>query len=398
MDAKDEGAVRTALRDIADTPEPPSTVDVAAARRHGSRRLLIRRAAVPAIAVVAVAGALTISRGLVPGHSERAVAPPQPATTSPVVNSPWLFDPLVPYASFGWLPSGFSESAANNVAAVNQGVTSATDFVSREAAAPAADRLLYLQVNARGTCALYPAGAKANVLARGSLQVTCTDASFDVTGVAPDVHGNAAFWTDHGSGIAWQYAPEAWAELFAYRTSGGETPPSAATKAMLLKVAAHVAYGGTTPLTFPFRLSGLPAGWQLSRASFTVSGGRMTGSGITAGPGIDTSALTIDASTLSGRAACDFVTGRSTSTSYVTRLGVKWLYRKVDLPGNAWQELCATGPVDGLTGVTIGMNMNDPATGKPLPGAAQLAGALGVLARLRLLGPDSAAWTTSPVG
>jgi hypothetical protein len=396
MDAKDERAVRTLLRSIADTPEPPSAVDVAAARRHASRRLRIRRAALSAIAVVAVAGALTFSRGLVPGHSERTVAPPQPGTTSPVVNSPWLFDPLVPYASFGWLPPGFSESAANNIV-VNQGVTSATDFVSREAAAPAAGHLLYLQVNARGTCALSPAGAKANVLARGSLQVTCTDASFDITGVAPDIKGYPAFWTDHGSGVAWQYAPEAWAELSAAKIGGGQAlTPSAATKALLLKVAAHVAYGETTPLTFPFRLTGLPAGWQVSRASFAVSGGRMAGSGITAGPGIDTSALTINVSRSSGSAACDFVTGGS--SSHVTRLGVKWLYRKVDLPGNAWQELCATGPVDGLAGVTVAIDMSDPASSTPLPGAAQLGGALGVLARLRLLGPNAAAWVTNPVG
>jgi hypothetical protein len=399
MDAKEEGAVRTLLRAIADTAEPPSAVDVAAARRRGSRRLWVRRVALPAIAVVAVAGALTVPRVLVPGHSERTVASPQPAATSPVVNSPWLFDPLVPYASFGWLPAGFSESAANHATLVNQKVTSATDFVSREAAAPATERLLYLQVNARGTCALYPAGAEASVLAHGSRQVTCTDASFDMTGVAPDVRGDAAFWTDHGSGLAWQYAPEAWAELSAFNIGRGALPPSAATEALLLKVAAHVTYGDKTPLTFPFRLSGLPAGWRVWRASFTVSGAKMAGTGITAGPDIDTSALTINASSGPAAAACDFVPpGGSTSTSHVTRLGATWLYRKVDVPGNAAQELCATGPVDGLPGVTIGIDMSDPASGRPLPGAAQFGGAVGVLDRLRLLGANPAAWTANPVG
>jgi len=395
MDAKDEGTVRTLLRAIADTAEPPSAVDVAAARRRGSRRVWLRRAALPAFAVVAVAGALTLPRGLLLDHSERTVVPPQPPATSPVVESPWLFNPLVPYASFGWLPPGFSESAANNIV-VNQGVAAATDFVSREAAAPAAGRLLYLQVNARGTCAVTVAYAQAGIRDDGSEQVTCTDANFDMTGAAPDVDGQPAFWTGHGSGVAWQYAPGAWAELSASEIGSGRAlAPSAATRALLLKVAARVAYGDTTPLTFPFRLSGgLPAGWQLSRVSFTVSGGRMTGSGVTAGPAVDTSALTITA----GPGVCDFPAVPGESTSYVARLGVQWRYRTADLPGYAWQGLCATKPVDGLAGVTIGMAMSDPATNKPLPGAAQLGGALGVLARLRFLGPSPAAWTANPVG
>lgn len=398
MDAKDEGTARTLLRAIADTPEPPPAVDVAAARRRGSRRLWTRRAALPALALVAVAGALTLPRGLVSDHPERPVATPQPPATSPVVDSPWQFDPLVPYASFGWLPPGFSESAANNIV-VNQGVTSATDFVSREAAAPAAGRLLYLQVNARGTCAVTVAYAQAGIRDNESEQVTCTDASFDMTSAAPAVDGQPAFWTDHGSGLAWQYAPEAWAELSAFKIGGSQAlPPSAATEALLLKVAAHVAYGDSTPLTFAFRLSGgLPAGWQLWRASFTVSGGRMAGSGVTVGPGVDTSALTINASTSSGPAACDSPAVAGESTSHVARLGLQWLYRKVDRPDYAWQQLCATGPVDGLTGVSLAMDMSDPASGKPLSGATQLGGALGVLARLRFLGPDPAAWIANPV-
>jgi hypothetical protein len=43
------------------------------------------------------------------------------------------------------------------------------------------------------------------------------------------------------------------------------------------------------------------------------------------------------------------------------------------------------------------MDMNNPASGAPLPGSTQLGGALGVLSRLLLLGPDPAAWITNPV-
>jgi len=436
MDTRDEHTVRTLLRAIASTPEPPAAVDLTAARRRGSRRLWIRRAALPALALVALAVALTVPRSLVFNHSERTLTTPRPPASSPVADAPWQFDPLVPYASFGWLPPDFSESAANAIY-LNQGVTSATDFVSREAAAPAAGHLLYLQVNARGTCPVFAAGAQADIRARGTDQVTCTDDSFAVTGTAPDINGRPAFWTDHGSGVVWEYAPGAWAELSAAITPAAGGPhsrryaaeagwvthprpgvpaasvsggaaleagirdgkvllPSAATEELLLKVAARVVYGGSTPLAFPFRLTGgLPAGWRLRQAGFAVSGGRMLGTSITAGPAADTSAFSIGASTAAAQGGCDFVTGQS---SYVTRLGLQWIYRVLSEPDKNWQRLCATGPVDGLTGVSIAMDMNVPGFSTPLPGAATLGGTQGVLTRLRLLGPNPNSWTTSPLG
>jgi hypothetical protein len=316
---------------------------------------------------------------------------------SPVVNAPWQFNPLVPYASFGWLPPGYSESNADFD--VNQGVTAATVFVSREAAAPAAGRLLYLQVEARDMCAVNTVtDLRAIIRAHGQDQVACIDAAFTVTGTAPNINGRPAFWTDHGSGVAWEYAPDAWAELTlsGIADSGGmPVPPTAATQALLQKVAAHVAYGDTTPLTFAFRLSGkLPAGWQVWRASFGMSGGRMFGTGITVGPSIDTSALTISASTVTGPAACDAGAGQP---AHVNRLGVSWAYIVDNLPRDTWQRLCATAPVAGLAGVNIAMDMNNPASGAPLPGSTQLGGALGVLSRMLLLGPDPAAWITNPV-
>jgi hypothetical protein len=390
MDTLDEHAVRTLLHEAARTPEPPSAVDVDAARRRGGRQLRARRAALPVLAVAALAAALTVPGGLLSRHPERTVA-------SPAVDAPWQFNPLVPYASFGWLPPGYSQNNAD--IDVNQGVSSATDFVSREAVAPAAGRLLYLQVNARDMCAINTAAdLQANVHARGSVQALCIDAAFTVTGVAPDINGQPAFWTDHGSGIAWEYAPDAWAELSlsGIAADGGKPlPPTAATRALLQEVAARVAYGEKTPLTFAFRLSGeLPAGWKAWRAGFDVSGGRMFGTGITVGPSVDTSALNISASTVTGPAACD--SGASQPT-YVDRLGVSWAYIVNSQPGDTQQRLCATAPVGGLTGVNITMDINDPASNTPLPGSRQLGGALGVLGRLLLLGPDPAAWITNPV-
>ncbi|HJZ07985.1 MAG TPA: hypothetical protein VJ283_07880, partial [Trebonia sp.] len=116
--------------------------------------------------------------------------------------------------------------------------------------------------------------------------------------------------------------------------------------------------------------------------------------GITVGPSVDTSALSISASIVTGSALCESGGGQS---SYVRRLGVRWLYIVQNLPDDVWQRLCATAPVGGLTGVNISMDMNNPASGAPLPGSAQLGGTIGVLGRLLLLGPDPAGWIANPV-
>ncbi len=96
-------------------------------------------------------------------HSERAVAPARRQTVSrPVVSAPAAFNPLVPYAAFGWLPAGFSEGAAAGIK-VNEGFTSGTAFTGMEAADLVAGHLVYLQVNARGACPFTVAAARPGV-------------------------------------------------------------------------------------------------------------------------------------------------------------------------------------------------------------------------------------------
>lgn len=155
-------------------------------------------------------------------------------------------------------------------------------------------------------------------------------------------------------------------------------------------------YGQTTPLKFPFRLTGeLPKGWQLTRVSFGVVGGRLIGAGISAGPAVDPTALGVGGSTMPVPFGCNFVDGQS---SYVTRLGVQWVYRVLAEPDKQWQSLCASRPINGVAGVVVSMDMNTPGSNAPLPGSAQLGGVLGVLTRLRFLGPNASAWTTIPIG
>jgi hypothetical protein len=179
-------------------------------------------------------------------------------------------------------------------------------------------------------------------------------------------------------------------------SKGGLVPPSAATLALLVRVAGHVRYGQTTPLEFPFRLTGgLPNGWRLTQVSFGVSESREIGNGLEAGPGVDPTALSVGGSTTPDPFGCNFVDGQS---SYVSRLGVQWVYRVLDEPDKQWQSLCASAPVNGVAGVLVTMDMNTPGTRPPLPGSGGLGGVLGVLTRLRFLGPHPTAWTTSPLG
>jgi len=431
----DENTVRTLLRAIADTPEPPPAVDLDRARRRGLRKLWIRRCVAPALAVVAVAAAVTVPNELQIDHPERTVATAKhPA--APAVTAPARFNPLVPYASFGWLPAGFSESAADSIDLGN-GVASAADFVSREAAAPAAGHLLYLTVSARGACQADAASLLRQVRAGKLVPVTCDDDSFTATDVAPDVAGRPAVWINNDGGIAWEYASGAWASLGTSITpaadqphsrraaaergwvvtprttadrkrgmtlsqmraaisKGGLIPPSAATLALLVRVASHVRYGQTTPLEFPFRLAGgLPNGWGMTQVSFGVSDGRMIGNGVEAGPGVDPTALSIGGSTTPDPYGCNFVSGQS---SYVGRLGIQWVYRVLDEPDKQWQSLCADGLVNGVAGVLVTMDMNTPGSNAALPGSSELGGVLAVLTRLHFLGQHSAAWTTTPLG
>jgi hypothetical protein len=435
MDSVDEHAVRTLLRSIAETAEPPpAKVDVGQARRHGRRRLLTRRAAAPLLTVVAVLAVLTVPRALSSDDPERPVAPlPRPAASAPV-SAPERFNPLVPYASFGWLPEGFSENAAAGIAMGN-GTSAGADYVSREAAAPAAGHLLYLTVSSRGACPVTAGGIVRKLHAGQTVQVSCADDGFGATGVAPDVNGRPAFWLNYGEGIAWEYASGAWASLQASITPAADEPhsrrfaaengwvlhvaagvrpasmssraaleagmrdgkvllPSAATRALLARVASRVAYGQRKHLVFPFKLTGtMPDGWRLTQASFTVTGGLAAGTGVTVGPAADTSALSVGYSAGPGPAGCDFIAGQS---SYLSRLGVQWIYRVLDEPDKRWQRLCSTAPVGGLAGLDVAMDMNDPGSNAPLPGSTGLGGVLGVLTRLRFLGGNPAGWTTAP--
>ncbi len=97
----DETGVRALLERVADDPAPPSRVDIPAARQRGRRRIRRRRAALGAAPVAAAAAVALVVSGVIPaslGFGRGGLRPgPETARSR--------FNPLVPYAAFGWLPA-----------------------------------------------------------------------------------------------------------------------------------------------------------------------------------------------------------------------------------------------------------------------------------------------------
>jgi hypothetical protein len=405
----DDNSVISLLASITDPPEPVSRVSIAAALRRGRRQRLLQVGA-SALAVVAVAGAVAVPRMILSASTGRsAPAASRPSSGGSVkrpampASAPATFNALVPYAAFGWLPAGYSEA---NISLSAFGVVNSGSTEVQRAAVTSSGALVSLTVDARGactgkpdSCAPGPPGAK-----------------------APDVNGRPAWWILDGRGIAWEYAPGAWAHVFMpsgrqplsgpdgrtdparlsslLRAAAGRAAmqaPSAGTRNLIVKIADAVRYAQHTPLVFDVKLAGrLPAGWSLlQQMGFHDVDGRLLADGFSVGPAVDTSALAISAAKPLGN-GCNYVTGQS---SYVTRYGVNWEYRILDdgIAKNV-EMLCSMQPVDGLD-VYIYLDMAPEEAGAaPLPGSYKLGGAFGVYTRLHVLGPNPANWTTDPLG
>ena len=412
----DDNSVIALLASITDPPEPASRVSIAAALRRGRRQRLLQVGA-SALAVVAVAAAVAVPRVIFSSNTERSQASASPSRSAAgsvrqramPASAPATFNVLVPYAAFGWLPAGYSE--ANVPLSAGGLLNSGPAEVDRTAVA-ANGAIVHLAVDARGACAT---GAS------GSCPGAATSGKDAASGKAPDVNGRPAWWFMDGRGIAWEYAPGAWAELYIFagqghaaflggkdaaRLSGSRSaaderaarqrPATAATRDLLLKIADAVKYAQHTPLVFDVRLtSPLPAGWLPQEMGFHVVDGRLLADGLTVGPAADTTALWISATKPLGY-GCSYTSGQS---SYVTEYGVNWAYRVLDdhIAKNV-QMLCSMQPIDGLD-VNIYLDMAPEEAGAaPLPGSYQLGGAFGVYTRLHLLGLNPANWTADPLG
>jgi hypothetical protein len=254
----DEAGARVALERLAAEAPPPSGVDIGLARRQGRRRLRWWQAGVPgasALAVIAIIG--MFSGGLI-SSGPRSPGPALPAASgsgapAAPLAAPAAFNPLIPYAAFGWLPAGH---------VFQTGITSpAVDYLT---AGRKSRTDLSLSVYSAGTCDLSEAQILRQVQRHGHAQLNCGSPAggtiVSLTGPVGAVHEQPAFWG--GGYLAWQYARGGWAML------GG-----ALARPDMLKIAAGARFGpGVMPaVAFPVQLTGALAAWQLHAADGSVA-------------------------------------------------------------------------------------------------------------------------------
>jgi hypothetical protein len=402
-----EEQVRQLLHEAVPARLPESCIDVGTARRAGRRRLRWRRAAVSAgsLGVLSAVTAISLAAGTLSlpwggAHGAPPAASRRPAVKHHPLRAPRQFTMLVPYAAFGYLPSGFSTDGQSQI--------SAPTYLQLSAAAPSQGTgpgglgpAVSLDVNAAGACRLRATAGRH--LAGGS---GCTFAP--VLGRAPDVQGRPAYWVSFG--VIWQYAPGAWASLTAdlyffhpqaslqrsasraqmrklQRTAmrWATTPPSGASAAELLKVAGHVRFAQATPIRFPFRLSGSTfARWQPAQeADFQTAGGLLLGNTVTAAPARHPGSgvsITVAPAHSGQPNPCAKVIPQQTQP--VTVDGVPAVLRILNETGKQFESLCVTN----IHGMSVFL------------GEDTLRSLTGFFVHIRLLGTDPAHWTTRPLG
>jgi hypothetical protein len=327
--------------------------------------------AIGAVIGVAVAALVVPGPAKAPATTPPVSSTAQPAgqpTTAPD-HVPRQFNPLVPYASFGWLPAGVTAAGESQ----NENSNDATTL-----AAGSKQQTFFLRVMATGGCGYIRA------------MLNCHWDSGGVTGPmqrndrAPDINGRPAYWTDTAS-LLWEYAPGAWATLTG---SAGSSTPASTLRALTVRVADGVRYGYQTPLVFPFWVGGLPAGWQPSTTYFTGSRPPVQASGLDLGPAEKPQAAQINVGPASGNSGCIFQKG----DSYVTLDGVKGIVQ-----GSSFAQLLCISNLHGQA-FTLLLSLQYFSNGvrRPVPGAASLGGVVSLFKHLHLLGSQVSAWTTEP--
>jgi hypothetical protein len=352
-------------------------------RRRHARQWMAVAASALAVAVIAV-GSFALTRA--PGTGSRNSS--SSASQSPV-RPPSRVNPLVPHASFGWLPPGYSASGVIGSGEDEQDASAET-LIARPSANPG----IVLMVFVAGACHVSgPSHAKpdhANPgFDQGARSLDCRSFYGQLNSTAPSVNGRAAYWSScqpeqfcppqssktaqQGRALVWQYRSDAWAVLHPRTLSAGLAGP------LLLRVARDIRYGATAPQVFGFKLSDVPAGWQVDHRPGTGPE-YVLYKGIPANTFVSIGPLTIflHPAAWPGARCTDH-------TDPVTIDGAHGYF----VTGNGQQSLC----FDDLHGLYLSLTLN--------VGSNQSSGFSSVTAvfkHLRLLGPDPARWTTNPLG
>ncbi|HXL91897.1 MAG TPA: hypothetical protein VN969_23380 [Streptosporangiaceae bacterium] len=367
----DETDVRTMLRGLADTLDGPARIDLPLAAQRGwrSRRWRNMRMSGSALAIGAVAG--IVAAILVFPDARTIVQAPEISTSAPAA-APAQFDALVPYASFGWLPAGYSAPELPQD-------TSSTQDVSLSATKGGS--IIMVDVWAAGSCTDSGTSAQPELTCKDGAGESSTDQGTAVSVRAPDVHGRPAYWeSDGGSfvGLRVEYAPNAWF------TVGGTTIGRSA----MVRIAANIRFGTGTPIRFPFwaSLSGLPADWRVQQVTYSESPGYPIGGEVLVGPASVPYALNIEVEPGTLRQGCPDLEGQPREVNIG---GTDIAFREIVGSGGRLQGIC----VADSGGMTISVTIAPGA-----PGAARFGSAWHIASELHLLpGTDPAVWTADPL-
>ena len=242
----ERSTVHTLLHELAESPAPPSTVDIGRAAAAGRRTVRLRRiftCGSAALAVAAVVGVMSVvisgGGGVAPGpapigSASQTTAPPDRSMPE---QAPTAFDPMVRYADLGWMPSGALD--------VSFAVT--TDSLRLDATYPASGKDQgYLSV------IIVTSGHGVNPAATGSyaVPVESMPAGLETT----PVNDRPAQWSSElGEALVlrWEYAPGAWAVVVVRNLED--------MKDVARQVATEVRFGVDTPVRLPFSTTALPA-------------------------------------------------------------------------------------------------------------------------------------------
>ena len=231
---------------MADMDQPPSSISVPGAGRTGRVRLTRRRAAAVATPVLAAVAVIAIALTASIQGGQHGTQP-----TGGAQRAPQYFNPLRPYARFGWLPP--SSTRVLSLASENTGILGQSEISLGN-----------------------PMGASLGVYAAGVCQVTghaLNCAAFGQKAIPVPlgrsvslVDGHPAYWRAPGKVrlaggyvnspgvLAWQYAVGGWAVL------GYNARDTA------VKIADRIRFGyrEEPAIRFPVQLTDVPANWQVN--------------------------------------------------------------------------------------------------------------------------------------
>jgi hypothetical protein len=355
----DEAGLRVLLNRLADTEPPPPSVDLDAAIARGRRGRRWRRVRASVSALLAAGAVAAIVAALLVPAQPSAQRPDQQPTSVPT--APTRFNPLVPYAKFGWLPPGFQVGFRGGTMSRSGPAQLLLDAFS------SSNAMLQLFVYPTGICHV------------GHAEVcSAYDSSQPVLSRAPDVRGHRAYWLRTAS-LTWEYAPGAWSVLSWEPIS--PWPPSGSERAAVLRVAAGVRYGQTASIRFPYWLSGLAAPWRVSNVDYILLAGRpvVQTLEVSAGPA-DTAGVAVLDVDFTAAAHSDW-SCPTEGVQHVTVDGVAAV-----LQSSQFAERVCIPDWRGLR-----LSVMTAFVETPLPSVADV---LTVARKLRPIGPDPARWTT----